>query len=322
MSIISLKIKNTFFLTSDSMQTTKPYLAMAFVAERLRGGATKVLDFVLPKNEMTNNREIRFIPVSFEKWIGKSIYDTVCPRAKISKDAALNAKVKEVFDRLIAQCPRKNLDWEIRVSEDANTVNAFCTPGGKVVITTALINKMNETFSFDRDFAGLTFEDNLAAVLGHEIVHAAAGHGARSIQLSLIAFIAGKIASFVIPTFLFKKNENATSQENAQVESKRKMFSRGFDLMYTIVSKLFIRHHCQSHELESDKWGIKLAYQAGYNIDASIRLQHIFLEMKGKKDGDKSGNLEKITEITGTHPPSQVRLDTNRRTIAEIRQNS
>lgn len=320
MSIIFSKIKNTASQTVDYVQTTRPYQSMVFVAEHLRAAATKVLDFVLPRNEMTNRREIRFIPLSFEKWIGRSIYDNACPRVRISKDADLNEKVKVVFDKLVAQCPRKNLEWEVRVLEDEKLVNAFCAPGGKVVISTALINKMNEKYDFDSEFANLTFEDNLAAVLGHEIVHAAAGHGARKIQLSILAYIAGKIASLVLPIFLFKKPENAGSKEEIKVDIKRKAFSQGFDWMYSFTSKLFITHHGQSHELESDKWGIKMAYQSGYNVDASIRLQHIFLAMKGKKDGDKSGNLEKIAEVVATHPPSQARLDANRKTIVDIRE--
>lgn len=317
-----LKIKNTATQAVNYVQASRPYQSMLFVAEHLRAGATKVLDFVLPRNEMTNRREIRFIPLSFEKWIGKSIYDIKCPQEGISKDAELNEKVKAVFDKLVAQCPRKNLDWEVRVLEDDKVVNAFCAPGGKVIITTALINKMKENFDFDAnpEFANLTVEDHLAAVLGHEIVHAAAAHGARTIQLSILAYIVGKIVSVVLPIFLFKKPENADSKETIKVDLKRRAFAQGFDWMYSLTSKLFISHHCQSHELESDKWGIKMAFEAGYNVNASVRLQHVFLAMKGKKDGDKSSNLEQLAEIVASHPPSQERLDANLKTIADIRE--
>lgn len=317
MSVIFSRVKHSAVQTSACIQIT-----MANVAKHLRAGANKVLDFVLPRNEMTNRREVRFIPVRFEKWIGASIYDSACPRVRISKDEVLNAKVKEVFEKLVAQCPRKNLDWEVRVLEDDKVVNAFCAPGGKVVITTALIKKMNEKFDFDDnpEFANLAFEDNLAAVLGHEIVHAAAGHSARKIQLSILAYIVGKICSFVIPVFLFKRKENATTKEDSNVDAKRKAFSNGFDMMFKLANYLFKQKHSQCHELESDKWGIKLAHQAGYNVDASIRLQQIFLNMQGKKDGDKSGKLEKVIEVVASHPPSQVRLDANRKIIKDIKE--
>lgn len=319
MSVIFPKVKSAVAQASDYVQGTKAYRALENLFEPLRPGAAKILDYVLPRNEMTNRREIRFIPISFEKWIGAAIYDNLCPRARISKDAELNARVKKVFDKLVEQCPRKNLDWEVRVLEDKEVVNAFCTPGGKVVITTALIKKMEEKYGFDAEFNNLSQDDNLAAVLGHEIVHAAAGHGARRIQLSILAYVAGKIASFVLSIFLFKKTDDTNHDENAKVDANRKAFSKGFDLVYSIASKLFVTNHSQSHELESDKYGIKLAHQAGYNINASIRLQHVFLAMKGKKDGDKSGKLDKVADLVNSHPPSQARLDANRHTVHDIK---
>lgn len=311
------------------IQSTRPYQGLAWVGQKLQVGAVKVLDFVLPKNEMTNRREFRFIPVFVENALGSVSYDGLCPKAKVSKKEKLNAKVQAVFDRLIAKCPRKNMKWEVRVMKDDDTVNAFCLPGGKTVITTGMIKKLKETYQFDHEFTDLTFEDNLAAVMGHEIVHAAAGHGARSLQLKMILFLVGKIFSYILPFFLFKKKpaekpavtveeRRKEEAEQKEVENKRSAFSSVVDFLFKLGGFLFKQHHSQCHELESDRFGIKLAHEAGFNTQASVRLQHIFLEMQGKKDGDRTGLLEKSLSVLSTHPASQARLDANRATIQAI----
>lgn len=313
------------------VQTSRPYQGLAYVGNKIQELATKVLDTVMPKNEMTKRREFRFIPTCVENFLGNVSYDGVCPRAKICQDSDLTNRVTAVFNKLVEKCPRKSMNWEIRVMQDDDTVNAFCLPGGKVVITTGMIKKLAEKIDADdsEPFNKLTMEDHLAAVLGHEIVHAAAGHGARKMQLLMIVFLAGKICSYVIPNFLFKKEqpkalpanveeERKIADEAREIESKKAAFREGFDLVYSMGSYLFGQHHSQCHELESDKYGIKLAHDAGYNIRAAERLMHVFLKMKGQVAGEKMSGLEKGLELFSTHPCSNRRLDENVRTIEAI----
>lgn len=297
-----------------------------FIYKAASGLTFKVLDTVYPKNEVTGERHLRFIPVWCDNLLGAASYDGLCPSAKICKDDKLNARVKDVFDRLTAKCPSKNMRWEVRVMEDDKTINAFCLPGGKTVITTALIQKLETSYSFDNqpEFRNLTWEDNIAAVMGHEIVHAAAGHGARRIQLSMITYIFSKALSYLITLKMFKKEPVPAQETPAQAaarkkkeeeqEQKRKAVATGVDTLYSIGSYLFTQHHSQKNELESDKHGMNIAHAAGFNIQASIRLQHIFLEMKGKKEGEKAGLLDKGVALLASHPPSQVRLEANKQT--------
>lgn len=316
------------------IQASRPYQGLAYVGTKAQELATKVLDTVLPKNEMTNRREFRFIPTSLENYLGSACYDGVCPKGKISQDLELTNKVTGIFNKLVEKCPRKSLKWEIRVMQDDNTVNAFCLPGGKVVITTGMIKKLQEKIDADESepFKSLTIDDHLAAVLGHEIVHAAAGHGARKMQLAMIVFLAGKICSYVLPNIFFKQEkpkaapasaeeESKVADEARKLEAKKAAFRDSFDLLFRMGSYLFGQHHSQCHELESDKYGIKLAHEAGYNIQASVRLMHVFLKMKGQKVGEKMGTLEKGLELLSTHPCSQRRLDENTRTVEAIAKN-
>lgn len=325
---------------SNYVQGTRPYQALVRVSAKIQGtrqyqalveASTKVLDVVLPRNEMTNRREFRFIPVCVENALGAACYDGLCPTAKVCEDKQLNATVQSVFDALVAECPRKNMQWEVRVMQDDDTVNAFCLPGGKTVITTGMINKLKENYEFDHEFTNLTFEDNIAAVMGHEIVHAAAGHRARQMQLNMLLFVVGKVASFVLPFMMIKKkpaekppvtleerrNERA---EERDVENKRRSLGFVIDLLFKLGSFLFKQHHSQCHELESDRFGIQLAYKADFNVKASVRLQHIFMDMQGQKDGDETGLLAKSLSVLSSHPASQKRLDANKQTIDNIKE--
>lgn len=272
----------------------------------------KVIDYTLPKNEITGRREIRVVPTWFENNLGSGLYDDLCPKDKISKDDFYNREVKAVFDSLVSVCPRKNLQWEVRVLKDDETINAFCLPGGKVVITTALLKKLQENhteFDGNDNLKNLTFRDNIAAVLGHEIIHAAAGHGARKLQLSVLLWGIGTVMGVALPRILFKHDE-------PNCQTKRDTFSFVFNLFLKLATTLTHCHHGQAHELESDKHGIEHAHNAGFNIHASERLQRIFLKMKN--ESNTPTNLQKVTEMFGSHPPSRKRLEANIETISAI----
>lgn len=131
---------------------------------------TKVLDLVLPRNEMTQHREIRFIPVWIENMLGSAYYEDLYPKTKICKDEKLNGDVQAVFDDLIEQCPRKNMQPEMRVLED-DTVNAYCLPGCKVVITTGMISKLKAKYDFDKERAFSKLTKRKAFKAGFDILY-------------------------------------------------------------------------------------------------------------------------------------------------------
>lgn len=276
--------------------------------------ADKILDYILPRNEVTGRREIRIIPLGVEKFLGRLNYDSVCPSTSTSKDVVLVKQVEDVFKKLIDKCPRKNLDWEIRVMKDDAMVNAFCLPGGKVVITTAMINKMKSRLSNGQEeqFKDLTEEDNLAAVLGHEITHAAAGHSARALQFNLLLFTVGKIVSFVIiPFYLIKDRASRNAARTAEG------LSQGVDLLCRFATYLFVQKNSRDHEFEADEFGIKLAHAAGYNVHASERLQLLFIAMK-KESRTADNVVAQGIELLSSHPPSYDRLEKNKETIASL----
>jgi beta-barrel assembly-enhancing protease len=311
----------------NTISNSAPVKYLQSIPEKIHALATRVLDLVLPRNPVNKHREFRIIPTFVENFLGKLvIYTSGKEVVTEGNDARL---VKEVFDNLVAHCDRKELAFEVRLIRDS-TVNAYCTPGGKVMITTALIEKLKQENDFG--LSNLTFEDKLAAVLGHEITHACAGHGARSMQFGILLFAVGKVISFALGIFVKRQvskpasSNDSDSKANAEKEGQASKAAEAsqsiFNLSWSLGGFFFKQSHSKEHEFEADKYGIKYAALAGYNPAAAVWLQHMFLDMKGKKDGEKRGLLEHGLDLFATHPPCQDRLNANKQTVREMQTNT
>lgn len=123
--------------------------------------------------------------------------------------------------------------WEFNLVDD-KTVNAWCMPGGKVMVYTGLLGVTQN-------------EDALAVVMGHEIAHAVARHGNERMSQMLMAQ-AGGIALSV-----------ALQNQNAQT---RGMFEQAYGLGATVG---VILPFSRLHETEADKLGLIFAAMAGYD---------------------------------------------------------
>ena len=125
----------------------------------------------------------------------ESSYAEVLAEAKkagtLNPDAATTARVRDIASRLIAQCgtfrsDALNWNWQVNVIKE-DTVNAWCMPGGKIVVYTGIIDSLKLT------------DGELAAIMGHEISHALKEHSREqaskqalsSIGVSVIAEVAG-----------------------------------------------------------------------------------------------------------------------------------
>lgn len=332
--------------------TTSCYQLFKSVGTGVQTRTVKVLDCVMPRNPVTQHRELRFIPTWAENALGTVYYNDVCPPSRIVKT---DSEIKNVFDRLVAQSVRnKELEFEIRVMKDDNVVNAFCLPGGKIVITTGMLNKLNEQTFVETDaldekdkMKSISFEDKLASVLGHEIAHAAAGHGRRGLQFKLTSFLVIKAASWTVGRVLKQFEDNAVNQEKdrrakenlpsmslheehmvrQKYQTRNYLFQSLFDLISKVGRFFSILSHGRCNELEADKYGMKISAKAGFNPMASVWLQHKFLEMKGEKEKEEKQKslfmrvFSKTIDLLSSHPPSRERLQANRKIVQEIEDN-
>lgn len=155
--------------------------------------------------------------------------------------------------------------WEYNLVNDEN-VNAWAMPGGKIVFYTGIL-PITQT------------ETGVAVVMGHEVAHALADHGAQRMSagtLQQIGAVAGNIA--------------------IQDEQKRNMFNQA----YGIGSQLGIMlPFSRSHETEADRIGIQIMAIAGYDPSEAAEL---WKRMKAKSGGQAP------PEFMSTHPSNDTRI--------------
>ncbi len=171
--------------------------------------------------------------------------------------------VKEVGQRIVQNSDAKNTpyQYDFHLLADPNVVNAFALPGGQVFITTALITQFES-------------EDQLAGVLGHEIGHVVARHGAERIAKQELT--QGLTGAAVIAT-----GDYSTAQAAQMIGSLVNM-SYGRD-----------------QELESDELGVRFMTQSGYNPEALISVMEIL---------EKASGGQKQPEFMSTHPSPANRV--------------
>ena len=193
-------------------------------------------------------------------------------KGKISTDSKLSARIHLITDRLIDQAilfrpETRNWAWSVNVIDEPKTVNAFCMAGGKMGIYTGLIEKIKPT------------DDEIAAVMGHEISHALLQHSRE--QLSERAALGLSIELIAV---------TAKSESDRQVRET----VAGLGAMTLIMLP-----HSRNHESEADKLGVELAAKAGYNPRAAVTLWN--------KMTAESGNNSTFDWLS-THPASPKRV--------------
>ena len=181
----------------------------------------------------TERKQLMLIPESIEMELGENAFKKIIRESKLSNNQALINQVKKVGSNLAKAANRTNYKWEFIVIEDDSTANAFCLPGGKIGIYTGI-------FPYAKD------EKGLAAVIGHEVGHAIARHGAERMSTALLAQ-AGQIALNLI------------------VEVDSPMVLEALNQAYGLGTEIgVILPFSRKQELEADRIGVGLMDQAGY----------------------------------------------------------
>jgi len=147
------------------------FSVFAFAVLLLVAGCTTVPE--------TGRRQVMLVTGEQEVQLGLTSFDKLKKDQPISKDAVANALVQKVGKRIAAVAPLPNAQWEFVVFE-SKEANAFCLPAGKVGVYTGIL-------PVTRDEAGL------AAVIGHEVAHAVAHHGAERISQEMLRQAGGEV---------------------------------------------------------------------------------------------------------------------------------
>jgi predicted Zn-dependent protease len=159
----------------------------------------------------------------------------------------------------------KDYRWEYNLVKDAQ-INAWCMPGGKIVFYTGILPVCQG-------------ETGVAVVMGHEVAHALADHGAQRMSagtLQQLGAVAGNIA--------------------IQDEESRNMFNQAYGIGSSVGVML---PFSRSHETEADRIGLQIMAIAGYNPDEAAEL---WKRMKASAGGDAP------PEFLSTHPSNDTRI--------------
>jgi predicted Zn-dependent protease len=191
-------------------------------------------------------------------------------------DPALTEYVREVGGRVAAYAENP-LPYEFVILNNS-VPNAWALPGGKIAINRGLLTELNS-------------EAELAAVLGHEVVHAAARHSAQQISR-------GAISQILVVT-------TAVVTGNGQ-------FGQLAVGSAAAAAELSLASYGRSAELESDRYGMSYMSSAGYDPAGAVTLQETFVRLSEGQEQDW------LSGLFASHPPSLDRVKANRKTAASL----
>lgn len=220
-----------------------------------------------------NRSQFMLLPSSTIDKMSSQAYAQTLGEAKkkntLNVDPAMLARVRGISNKLIAQVgvfrpDAAQWNWEVNVEKN-DQLNAYCMPGGKIMVLSGLVEKINAT------------DDELGAVIGHEIAHALREHGRERMSQAYVQ--------------QFGLQALATLVTGAAGSAAVQAAGMGSQLFFAMPNG-------REQEREADKMGLELAARAGYNPDAAVTLW--------QKMGAQSKSSP--PEFFSTHPASANRI--------------
>ena len=229
-------------------------------------------------NPVTGKNELSLVSESQELAIGKNNYGPYrqAQGGDYVIEPELTAYVESVGARLAAVSDRE-LPYEFSVLNDS-TPNAWALPGGKIAINRGLLVELDS-------------EAELAAVLGHEIVHAAARHSAQSIERGMLLQGALLAAGVALGDSDYREVAMLGAGVGAQMVNQK---------------------YGRDDETEADAYGMRYMVRAGYDPAAAVQLQETFVRLA---EGRETSWLQ---GLFASHPPSRERVVANGMMVAEL----
>jgi predicted Zn-dependent protease len=219
----------------------------------------------------TGRKQFMMMDPAQEAQMGFKAFDQLKqqkPYITSGKDAEM---VREVGRRIAKVAPVENAKWEFVLFED-DSPNAFALPGGKVGVNTGIL-KITKN------------EAGLATVMGHEVAHVTARHGAERASQTMGIQLLGAIADAALA-------QNAPGARQGVMQAYGLGAQVGVLLPYSRV-----------HESEADEVGMLYMARAGYNPQEAIAFWQRFAAYNNKQGGGKP------PEFLSTHPLDARRIN-------------
>lgn len=224
-------------------------------------------------NPVTGKRELSLVSTEQEIAIGAENYrpSQQSQGGRYYLDPEIQVYVADVGRKLAAVSDRPDLPYEFVVLNNP-VPNAWALPGGKIAVNSGLLIHLHS-------------EAELAAVVGHEIVHAAAGHSAAQMTRGTLIGLGAQVLSIAGSSYGLGQAAGSAAQLGAAA---------------------WMAHYGRDDELEADKYGMVYMSRAGYNPEAAVTLQQTFVKLSEGQEQDF------INGLFASHPPSMERVNANR----------
>ncbi|MBI0158884.1 MULTISPECIES: M48 family metallopeptidase [unclassified Snodgrassella] len=204
-------------------------------------------------------------------------------KGEIETNTPVAKRVHTIFQRLVPYANEANqtgvpFDWQLNVI-NSEIPNAFAMPGGKMVVYTGIVNRLNLS------------DDEIAAIIGHEMTHALQEHSKKAAGQQILTSVALEIGSSAL------QSKTGASANNVGIY-KDVLNQFGLTLPFS-------RHQ----ESLADAGGLKLMAQAGYDPHAAITVWEKMNKVMGNNRG---------TSLLSTHPSNDARINALKKMLPEV----
>lgn len=217
-------------------------------------------------NETLGRSQVLLVDDAALAQAASSAWQQTLTRSRVSNDPALNRRVASVGQRLVQAAGASGQAWEYRVFVN-DSPNAFVLPGGRVGVNTGLFKVVQN-------------DDQLAAVLGHEIAHSVARHAAERYSQTALTQVGLGVAS------------SAAGQGSPNIARAISTFGgAGAQLGYLLPFS-------RQHELEADRLGVDFMSRAGFRPSEAVKLWRNFAGQRSRS----------APQFLSTHPSDATRI--------------
>lgn len=259
--------------------------------KRILGSITLIVFLIAgcAKNQVTGRKQLLLLPESELQAMAGQQYrqflsENKIVAANVNKDAEMVRRVGTRIAYAITKYYESQgkagvvdgYNWEFNLVNDPN-VNAWCMPGGKVVVYTGLLPVTQN-------------EAALAVVMGHEIAHAIATHGNERMSQGVLQQLGGVALSVAVA------NKPAETQN---------LFLQSYGIGSTVLGTL---PFSRKQETEADRFGLIFSSMAGYNPNEAIPFWQRMAQ---------AGGGQKPPEFLSTHPSDETRIANMQKFIPE-----
>jgi metalloendopeptidase OMA1, mitochondrial len=252
---------------------TLPGAALAVLGALIFAGCTTVTE--------TGRSQLNLVSADDEMKLGVTEFQQTKEKTPISRDAQANALVQRAGQRIAAVANLPNAQWEFVVFESPEA-NAWCLPGGKVGVYTGIL-------PITQDEAGL------ATVIGHEVAHATAHHGAERMSDAMAAQAGGSVVG-------------------ALVSGKSEKTQALVGQAYGVASQVgVLLPFSRKQEAEADYIGLLYMARAGYDPAAAVTFWERFAEYNRQHGGSQG------LSFLRTHPLDDQRIQSLKAELPKAR---